>query len=83
MKNWERFKEWNEACQHYREKMPPALTVMEWGLGQWMYMEHIEGESRLDFLRRCYKTSPMILTAKGVKELKKLEKEQKKGGAEK
>lgn len=81
MKNWERFKNWSEARQHFEKNMPPALTRMEWGIGQWMYMEHIEYESRLDFLRRCSKeTNPMILTAVGTKEMKCLEKLEKKMG---
>lgn len=76
MKNWERFKDWNEAWQYYEAHCVPALTRMEWGRGSWLYMEHIEGESRVDFLRRCGKAyrGSSILTQVGSKELKRLEK---------
>ena len=39
-----------------------------------MYMDHIEGESRLSFLKRCRN-----LTAEGRKEIARLEKAEKKG----
>ena len=77
MKNWERFNDWNEAWQYYEKNCVPALTRMEWGRGSWLYMEHIEGESRMDFLRRCnvaYRGGS-ILTQVGSKELKRLEKQ--------
>ena len=74
MKNWERFEGWFEASEHYRKNLAPALTRMEWGIGTWLYMDHIEGETRLEFLRRCDETKPCILTCEGRKELNKLEK---------
>lgn len=81
MKNWERFANWHDARTHYEEHCVPALTRLEWGIGAWMYMDHVEGESRLDFLRRCDKANVggSILTAVGSKELARLEK--KEGGA--
>ena len=85
MKNWERFNDWTEAWQYYEKNCVPALTRMEWGRGSWLYMEHIEGESRMDFLRRCGKAyrGSSILTQVGSKELKRLEKQAAKpqGGA--
>ena len=39
-----------------------------------MYMDYIEGESRLAFLKRCGN-----LTAEGRKEITRLEKAEKKG----
>lgn len=42
-------------------------------------MEDIEGESRLDYLKRCRTAG--ILKSDGHKELKRLEKAAKEGGA--
>lgn len=61
-------KEANEA--HEKERV---LMVVDWAKIKWLYMEDIEGESRLDYLKRC--CSEGILKSDGYKELKRLEKQ--------
>ena len=76
MKNWQRFKDWNEAYNYYLDHLTPTCTRMDWGVGSWLYLDYIEGESRLDLLRRLDKAhcGGTILTAVGRKELARLEK---------
>lgn len=70
MKMWERFDNWQEAVDYFDRNVAGAVTKASWsGIGNWLYMEYVEGESRLDFLKRC-----QWLTAAGRKEVAKLEK---------
>ena len=63
---------------HAKERV---LMVVDWAKIKWLYLEDIEGESRLDYLRRCEELR--ILKADGYREMKKLEKEAKKEGGAK
>ena len=73
----DRFKTAKEAtAAHEKERV---LMVVVWAQLKWLYMEDIEGESRLDYLKRC--RSEGILKSDGYKELKRLEKAAKEGGA--
>lgn len=79
-KRWELYKDYHEAdAARAAEKVIMSVT---WAIIGWLYMDIIEGESRLDYLRRCEEIR--ILKADGHRELKKLEKEaaKKEGGAE-
>ena len=76
-KRWELYKDYHEAdAARAAEKIIMSVT---WAIIGWLYMDVIEGESRLDYLRRCDQLR--ILKADGYKELKRLEKAAKKGGA--
>ena len=73
----DRFKTAKEAtAAHEKERV---LMVVVWAQLKWLYMEDVEGESRLDYLNRC--RTEGILKSDGYKELKRLEKAAKKGGA--
>lgn len=73
----DRFRTAKEAtAAHEKER---GLMVVDWAKIKWLYMEDIEGESRLDYLKRC--STEGILKSDGYKELKRLEKAAKKGGA--
>ena len=75
IKNWERFANWHEATEAFDRECGGVVTRCNWnGIGEWMYMDYIEGESRLAFLKRCGN-----LTAEGRKEITRLEKAEKKG----
>ncbi len=75
IKNWQRFKERHEAeLAHAREKI---IFGCGWGQIEWLYMDHIPDEPRIDYLRRLDKHG--ILKSEGHKELKRLEKNEKKG----
>lgn len=75
MKNWQRFKERHEAeLAHAREKI---IFGCGWGQIEWLYMDYIPDEPRIDYLRRLDKHG--ILKSEGYKELKRLEKAEKKG----
>ena len=75
IKNWQRFKERHEAeLAHAREKI---IFGCGWGQIEWLYMDYIPGEPRVDYLRRLDKHG--ILKSEGFKELKRLEKAEKKG----
>ena len=77
MKNWERFKERHEAeLAHAREKI---IFGCGWGQIEWLYMDYIPDEPRIDYLRRLDKHG--ILKSEGHKELKRLEKAERKGAA--
>ena len=67
----DRFKTAKEAAAaHEKERV---LMVVVWAQLKWLYMEDIEGESRLDYLKRCRTVG--ILKSDGHKELKRLEKQ--------
>ena len=73
----DRFKTEKEVtAAHEKERV---LMVVVWAQLKWLYMEDIEGESRLDYLKRC--RTEGILKSDGYKELKRLEKAAKEGGA--
>lgn len=75
IKNWERFANWHEATEAFDRECSGVVIRCNWnGIGEWMYMDYIEGESRLAFLKRCGN-----LTAEGRKEITRLEKAEKKG----
>lgn len=78
IKNWERFPGWESACMHFEQNHAGTLTRLPWGMGRWMYMDHIPGESRLSFLRRC--DGAGILTNTGRRELARLEREEARRG---
>ena len=76
-KRWELYKDYHEAdAARAAEKIICSVT---WAIIGWLYMDVIEGESRLDYLRRCEQLR--ILKADGYREMKRLEKAAKKGGA--
>lgn len=76
-KRWELYKDYHEAdAARAAEKIICSVT---WAIIGWLYMDVIEGESRLDYLRRCEQLG--ILKADGYREIKCLEKAAKKGGA--
>ena len=75
IKNWQRFNDREEATlAHAREKI---IIGCGWGQLEWLYMDYIPGEPRVDYLRRLDKHG--ILKSEGFKELKRLEKAEKKG----
>lgn len=70
-KRWELYKDYHEAdAARAAEKIICSVT---WAIIGWLYMDVIEGESRLDYLRRCDECR--ILKADGYRELKRLEKQ--------
>ena len=78
-KRWELYKDYHEAeAARAAEKVIMSVT---WAFIAWLYMDVIEGESRLDYLRRC--EALRILKHDGYREMKKLEKEAKKEGGAK
>ena len=75
IKNWQRFSNRDEATKaHAAEKI---VFGCGWGEIEWLYMDYIPDEPRIDYLRRLNKHG--ILKAEGCKELKRLEKAEKKG----
>lgn len=67
----DRFRTADEATEaHAKERV---LMVFDWAQIKWLYMEDVEGESRLDYLKRCRDAG--ILKSDGYKELKRLEKQ--------
>ena len=77
-KRWELYKDYHEAWEaHQKDGVCMNVT---WAFAGWLYMDVIEGESRLDYLKRC--EAVRILKGNGYKELARLEKTAKKiGGA--
>ena len=77
-KRWELYKDYHEAWEaHQKDGVCMNVT---WAFAGWLYMDVIEGESRLDYLKRC--EAVRILKGNGYKELARLEKAAKKiGGA--
>lgn len=79
IKNWERFTNRDEATKaHAAEKI---VFGCGWGEIEWLYMDYIPGEPRIDYLRRLSKHG--ILKSEGHRELKRLEKSASKGGTAK
>ena len=77
-KRWELYKDYHEAWEAH-QKDGVCMSVA-WAFVVWLYMDVIEGESRLDYLKRC--EAVRILKWNGYKELARLEKTAKKiGGA--
>ena len=78
MKRWELYKNCQEAeAARAAEKVIMSVT---WAFVGWLYKDVIEGESRLDYLRRCEQLRSMKID--GYREMRKLEREAaKKGGA--
>ena len=77
MKNWEWFANRHEATKaHAAEKV---VFGCGWGELEWLYMDYIPDEPRIDYLRRLVKHG--ILKSEGHKELKRLEKAERKGAA--
>jgi hypothetical protein len=75
IKNWQRFANRDEATKaHAAEKI---VFGCGWGEIEWLYMDYIPGEPRIDYLRRLSKHG--ILKSEGHRELKRLEKAEKKG----
>jgi hypothetical protein len=75
IKNWQRFSNRDEATKaHAAEKI---VFGCGWGEIEWLYMDYIPDEPRIDYLRRLDKHG--ILKSEGCKELKRLEKAEKKG----
>ena len=75
IKNWQRFSNRDEATKaHAAEKI---VFGCGWGEIEWLYMDYIPDEPRIDYLRRLEKHG--ILKSEGFKELKRLEKAAKKG----
>ena len=71
MKRWELYKDYHEAdAARAAEKIIMSVT---WAIIGWLYMDVIEGESRLDYLKRCRREG--ILKSDGRKELERLEKQ--------
>ena len=78
MKNWERFSERHEAeLAHAREKI---ICGCGWGQIEWLYMDYIPDEPRIDYLRRLDKHG--ILKSDGHRELKSLIKKAEKAKTE-
>lgn len=67
----DRFKTAEEA--NAAHEMERVLMVVDWAKIKWLYMEDVEGESRLDYLKRCRREG--ILKSDGRKELERLEKQ--------
>lgn len=75
-RNFERFRNDLEAADYISTHECGAnghIMSFTWANIRWLYMEYIEGESRLDYLKRCKGAG--ILNATGYKEIQKLEKE--------
>lgn len=67
----DRFRTADEATEaHAKERV---LMVVDWAKIKWLYMEDVEGESRLNYLKRCRAAG--ILKSDGYKEVKRLEKQ--------
>ena len=78
-KRWELYKDYHEAwAAHQKDGVCMNVT---WAFVGWLYMDVIEGESRLDYLKRC--EAVRILKGNGYKELARLEKAAKKEGGAK
>ena len=78
-KRWELYKDYHEAWDAH-QKDGVCMNVA-WAFVGWLYMDAIEGESRLDYLKRC--EAVRILKGNGYKELARLEKTAKKEGGAK
>lgn len=70
MKNWERFQDRSAAIEaHKAEKV---VFGCGWGEIEWLYMDYIPGEPRMDYLIRLREHG--ILKSDGYRELERLRK---------
>lgn len=74
MKNWERFKNRHEALEAH--KAEGIVFGCGWGEIEWLYMDYIPDEPRIDYLCRLSKRG--ILKSNGFKELERLKKDERK-----
>ena len=70
MKNWERFHNRREALEAH--KAEGVVFGCGWGEIEWLYMDYIPDEPRIDYLRRLRERG--ILKSDGYKELERLRK---------
>ena len=70
MKNWERFANRREALEAH--KAEGVVFGCGWGEIEWLYMDYIPDEPRIDYLCRLRKRG--ILKSDGYKELERLRK---------
>ena len=70
MKNWERFHNRREALAAH--KAEGVVFGCGWGEIEWLYMDYIPDEPRIDYLRRLSMRG--ILKSDGYKELERLRK---------
>ncbi len=70
MKNWERFSNRREALDAH--KAEGVVFGCGWGEIEWLYMDYVPDESRIDYLCRLRKRG--ILKSNGFKELERLRK---------
>ncbi len=70
MKNWERFHNRREALEAH--KAEGVVFGCGWGEIEWLYMDYIQDEPRIDYLRRLRERG--ILKSDGYKELERLRK---------
>lgn len=70
MKNWERFANRREALEAH--KAEGVVFGCGWGEIEWLYMDYIPDEPRIDYLCRLRKCG--ILKSDGYRELERLKK---------
>ena len=70
MKNWERFANRREALEAH--KAEGVVFGCGWGEIEWLYMDYIPDEPRIDYLCRLRKRG--ILKSDGYRELERLKK---------
>ena len=70
MKNWERFANRREALEAH--KAEGVVFGCGWGEIEWLYMDYIPDEPRIDYLRRLRERG--IITSDGYTELERLRK---------
>ena len=79
MKNWERFQDRSTAIEaHKAEKI---VFGCGWGEIEWLYMDYIPGEPRMDYLIRLREHG--ILKGNGYAELRRVMKAVARDGAKK
>ena len=74
VKNWERFANRHEALEAHRAE--GIVFGCGWGEIEWLYMDYIPDEPRIDYLRRLSMRG--ILKSNGFKELERLKKNARK-----
>ena len=74
MKNWERFANRREALEAH--KAEGVVFGCGWGEIEWLYMDYVPDEPRIDYLCRLRKRG--ILKSNGFKELERLKKDARK-----
>lgn len=70
MKNWERFHNRREALAAH--KAEGVIFGCGWGEIEWLYMDYVPDEPRIDYLSRLRERG--ILKSDGYKELERLRK---------